>query len=86
MGASSMSSAPPDEQSRCIAYDPELKHLAVANNEGKVTIREVDWNKVDKLDSAGLDNCVKEIDYATRWIEAMAYSPCHKYLAIGSHD
>lgn len=34
MGASSMSSAPSDEQSRSISYCPELKHLAVANNDG----------------------------------------------------
>lgn len=38
-GASSMSSCPSDEQSRAIAYTPDLKHLAVANNDGQVTIR-----------------------------------------------
>lgn len=85
-GASSMSSCPADEQSRAIAYDPELKQLAVANNDGVVTVRSVDWDKVDARDSAGLDNCIKTITYSTRWVEAMAYSPDHKFLAIGSHD
>jgi len=55
MGASSMSSAPAKEQSRCVAYDTELKHLAVANNEGLVTIRQLDWAKIDNRDPAGLN-------------------------------
>jgi hypothetical protein len=42
-GASSMSSQPPNCQSRCIAYSHELGHLAVSDNNGLVTIRELDW-------------------------------------------
>lgn len=87
-----MSSEPSDQQSRCVAYDHELGHLAVSNNEGEVTIREVDWKKVDAGDPEGLNNVIytlfedpkKKKKY--EWIEAMAYSPDHKFLAVGSHD
>lgn len=91
-GASSMSSSPSDQQSRCLAYDAELGHLAVANNVGQVTIREVDWAKVDAGDPAGLNNIIHTLFEDPKgkkkyeWIEAMAYSPCHEYLAVGSHD
>lgn len=46
-GASTMASTPPDCQSRAVAYCVEKQHLAVANNLGIVTIREVDWEKID---------------------------------------
>jgi WD40 repeat protein len=89
-GASSMSSQPPDCQSRCVAYNAKLKHLAVAGNMGIVTIREVDWAKVDAREKDSLDNVkVKDIFKETKkreWIEAMVYSPDDKWLAVGSHD
>lgn len=90
-GASSMSSQPPESQSRCVAYCKELKHLAVSNNEGHVTIREVDWAKVDAREAGSLDNVIhkdlfkKDVKKA-EWIEAMVYSPNAKHLAVGSHD
>ncbi len=39
MGASTMSDLPPNQQSRAIAYSPSSGHVAVADNEGSVTIR-----------------------------------------------
>jgi WD40 repeat protein len=85
-----MSSQPPECQSRAVAYCKELKHLAVANNVGIVTIREVDWAKVDAREPGSLDNIIKknlfkEVKKA-EWIEAMVYSPDAKWLAVGSHD
>lgn len=85
-----MSSQPPECQSRAVAYCKELKHLAVSNNLGIVTIREVDWAKVDAREAGSLDNVIKknlfkEVKNA-EWIEAMVYSPDAKYLAAGSHD
>jgi WD40 repeat protein len=63
--------------------------LAVSNNKGIVTIREVDWALVDARESGSLDNVkktlLKEIKKA-EWIETMVFSPCSKFLAIGSHD
>ena len=89
-GASSMSSQPPECQSRAVAYCKELKHLAVANNLGIVTIREVDWAKVDAREEGSLDNIIKKNLFKdvkkAEWIEAMVYSPDAKYLACGSHD
>lgn len=87
-----MSSAPSDQQSRCVAYNHTLKHLAVANNIGEVTIREVDWKKVDAGDPEGLNNIICTLFEDPKgkkkyeWIEAMAYSPDNKFLAVGSHD
>jgi WD40 repeat protein len=89
-GASSMSSQPPECQSRCVAYNRSLKHLAVANNVGIVTIREIDWAKVDAREPGSLDNLIKKGLFKdvkkAEWIEAMAYSPDGKTLAVGSHD
>jgi len=89
-GASSMSSQPPECQSRCVAYNASLKHLAVAGNTGIVTIRNVDWAKVEAREAGSLDvmhkkDLFKAVKKA-EWIEAMVYSPCSKYLAVGSHD
>jgi WD40 repeat protein len=88
-GASSMSSQPAECQSRAVAYDKTLKHLAVAGNTGLVTIREIDWAKVDAREPGSLDKIkyklFKDVKKA-EWIEAMVYSPDSKNLAVGSHD
>lgn len=88
-GASSMSSQPSECQSRCVAFNMTLKHLAVAGNTGIVTIREVDWAKVDAREPGSLDNkkytLFKDVKKA-EWIECMHYSPDSKNLAVGSHD
>jgi microtubule-associated protein-like 1/2 len=65
------------------------KHLAVASNDGKVTIREIDWVKVDAGDSAGLNTVIKTLFGKLKkaeWIEFMSYSPDEKFLGVGSHD
>lgn len=88
-GASSMSSQPSDCQSRAIAYNSELKHLAVANNTGEMTVREIDWDAVGKREPGSLDKVVHSWPTDKKkgqWIECMAYSPCNEYLAVGSHD
>ena len=92
-GASSMSEQPSLCQSRAIAYCPKLKHLAVANNTGIVTIRLIDWKKVDSKEKGSLDDvkfttkCYKDEKKArSSWIEIMVYSPNSNYLAVGSHD
>lgn len=93
-GASSMSSQPAECQSRCVAYCVEKGHLAVANNVGIVTIREVEWELVDEGDSLGVNKvkCTlfKKVKNA-EWIECMVYSNPdesgkQKHLAVGSHD
>ena len=57
---------------------------------GVVTIREVDWDKVDAREAGSLYKVKKTIwkkkAKHDRWIECMVYSPCAKYLGIGSHD
>jgi WD40 repeat protein len=90
-GASSMSSQPAKCQSRCITYNQNLKHLAVADNTGIVTIREIDWDRVDKGEAGALETLrksgtlFKKVKNA-EWIETMVYSPNDKFLAVGSHD
>lgn len=90
-GASSMSSQPADCQSRCVAYCPQKGHLAVADNKGKVTIREIDWAAVDGGVPGALDKVIKTIFSGPQkppaeWIETMVYSPCGNFLAVGSHN
>ena len=89
-GASSMSNLPASNQSRCVVYNAALQHLAVADNKGHVTIREIDWNAVDARTPGSLDNVkktlFKELKDKARWIEVMVFSPDSKHLAIGSHD
>ena len=88
-GASSMSSEPPNCQSRCVAYNAKHKHLAVSDNKGLVTIRTVDWAQVDQRAPGSLDQIHKTLFKTLKkaeWIETMVYSPDDNYLAIGSHD
>lgn len=89
-----MSSQPPECQSRCVAYCVEKGHLAVANNTGIVTIREVDWKLIDEGDSIGINTLkitlFKKVKNA-EWIESMVYSEPNDsgkqlWLAVGSHD
>ena len=51
--------------------------MAVANNTGIVTIREVDWKLIDEGDSIGINTLkitlFKKVKKA-EWIEAMIYS------------
>lgn len=88
-GASSQSSQPPESQCRAVAYADSLKELAVAQNNGVVTIRSIDWAKVDAGEAGALDTVKKTLFKTLKkkeWIEAMSYSPCGRYLAVGSHD
>lgn len=88
-GASSMSSQPANCQSRCVAYSHALKQMAVSDNKGVVTIRDVDWAAIDKRASGSLDQIKKTLFKTLKkaeWIETMVFSPDSKFLAIGSHD
>ena len=63
--------------------------MAVANNIGEVTVREIDWAAVDKREPGSLDKVIASWITDKKkgeWSEAMAYSPCNEYLAVGSHD
>lgn len=61
----------------------------MAQNNGQVTIRRIDWDKVDAGEAGALDDVFKTLFKNVKkkeWIEAMAYSPCGRMLAVGSHD
>lgn len=61
----------------------------MANNIGEVTVREIDWAAVDKREPGSLDKVVASWITDKKkgeWSEAMCYSPCNEYLAVGSHD
>lgn len=74
--ASSMSTAPVHQQSRCVTYSGKHGHLAVSNNYGDVAILDYnDWTK-------RLTTLYKPRE----WCEVMVYSPDQNYLAVGSHD
>lgn len=74
--ASTLSDYPPNKQGRAVAYCFHNGHVAISNNMGKVSIRHID----------DLDRKIKTLKDADEWNEVMKYSPCGKYLAVGSHD
>ena len=74
--ASTLSDLPPNRHGRAVAYNPLNGHLAISNNMGKVSIRL----------KTNLDQKVKTLKDAQEWNEVLKYSPCGKYLAVGSHD
>jgi len=75
-GASTHSPFPPNQQSRAVAVGTN-GHVAVAHNDGHVTIR----SSVDDL-----DNVLFQLRDPKEWTEAMSYSPTGEQLAVGSHD
>ena len=74
-GASTMANNWDSQQARAVAVNEE--HLAIATNDGAVIIR-------SKADPNGAD--LHLMTDSAEWIEAMAYSPDGKMLAVGSHD
>ena len=76
-GASTLSTFPDSQCSRAIAYCPQNGHVAVAHNDGTVTIR---------AGLANLDNVLATKNDSKEWIEDMEYSPDGAKLAVGSHD
>jgi WD40 repeat protein len=75
--ASTLSDLAPSKCARAVAVHPENGHVAVGHNDGRVTVR---------AGKDELDNVAFTLHDSAEWIEAMAYSPCGKYLAVGSHD
>lgn len=73
-GASTLSSKPDNQQSRCVAAGTE--HIAVAGNDGSVYIRAV----------GDYGNNIATLTDSKEWIEVMAFSPDNSMLAVGSHD
>jgi echinoderm microtubule-associated protein-like 1/2 len=66
-----------------------MNHLAVAHNDGIVSIRQVEG--IDNVVTDGaelikLDNIKCQLKKSKEWIEAMRYSPSGAMLAVGSHD
>lgn len=80
-GASSLSDEPPEREARAIAYNSKLNHLAVGDNTGNVTIRELKFAK-----GADLNKVIKILKDPLEWIESMRYNPNRSMLAVGSHD
>jgi len=66
----------PNQQARSIAYSKKHGHVAVSDNYGEVTIR-----KFEDFDAE-----VQSLTEPQEWNEVMRYSPCEKYLGVGSHD
>jgi len=76
LGASSMTSFPPNQCSRAVAVNPKTGEVALGLNDGDVQIR--DLNNISSIK--------KTMKAADRWIEAIAYSPNGEYLAVGTHN
>jgi len=69
---------PPNQCSRAVAIHPTNGHVAVATNDGELSVR------VSKND---LDSFVYETKKISKeWMEVMVYSPDGKYLAVGTHS
>jgi len=80
-GASTLSCQPPECQSRAVAYDPNSQHLAVAQNNGSVSIRDMEKGMKTILDQFSPGKAKQ-----AEWIECMAYNKAGDKLAIGSHN
>jgi WD40 repeat protein len=76
--ASTLSKYADSQCSRCIAVNKTNGDVATGGNDGAVTIR----NK----DAMGTGDVKHELKDSKEWVEVAEYSPCGKYLAIGSHD
>lgn len=74
--ASTLSSFPPQQQARGLAYSKKHQHVAVSNNYGDVNI--LDYNDFSKR--------LCTLYKPREWCEFMAYSPNEEMLAVGSHD
>lgn len=73
--ASTLSNLPASQQSRAVAVSCN-GFVAVAGNDGHVTIRSTD----------DYHTIQQELTDSGEWIEAMEFSPDGAYLAVGSHD
>ena len=76
-GASTLSHYPANQQARAVAINQTNGNVAVSDNLGNVTIRASVQN---------LDHITNTLNEPREWNEAMEYSPCGQYLAVGSHD
>ena len=91
-GASSQSKYHSSQQSRALAYNHELNHLAVAKNDGEVSIRLIEGSENTAEDAfLSLDNEICLLDFgktkvAKEWIECLRYNGDMTKLAVGSHD
>ena len=56
-----------------------MKHLAVATNEGLITVRAI-------KEGGDLNDILCQMKNAKEWIECMSYNPAGDRLAAGSHD
>lgn len=74
--ASTLSVYPPNQQGRAIAYSKRHNHVVISNNMGKISIRQKD----------NLEQKVKTLKDPEEWCEVIEYSPCERFLAVGSHD
>ncbi len=75
-GASTLSDYPPSKCSRALAYNPVTSDIAVAHNDGTVSIRS----------GSDVGTIKKELLDSEEWVEIMEYSPDGTKLAVGSHD
>ena len=82
--AATSSKSGTNQCARAITFSPDGKHLAVGTNQGKVAVYDaatlavlavVDLNPFGKANNANPEH----------WIQAAAYSPDGKVLAVGTH-
>jgi len=77
MGASTLSVYSPNQCARAVAINAKTGHIAVGINNGELSIRK---------SLRELDVVIAHKQDSKEWIEAIQYSPCGDYLAVGSHD
>jgi len=74
--ASSMSVYGPNQQARAICVSTRHNHLVVCSNMGKISVRAFD----------DFDRKITSLKESSEWCECARFSPCEKFLAVGSHD
>lgn len=77
LGASTLSSFPPNQCARSVGINSKNGHVAIGVNNGEVHVR---------AGIKSLDTTVAVLTESKEWVEVTTYSPDGSKLAVGSHD
>mmetsp|Transcript_15837 Transcript_15837/g.19039 ORF Transcript_15837/g.19039 Transcript_15837/m.19039 type:complete len:749 (+) Transcript_15837:42-2288(+) len=84
-GVSTTSKFHPIKCARAVAASPDKKHIALGRNDGKIAILDAKTMKPVTTVNLNSKSKRKVRNQLGNWIEAMDYSPCGKFLAVGTH-
>jgi len=84
-GVSTTSRFHPCKCARAVSMSPDGTHIALGRNDGKLAVLDAKSLKVMKVVNLNKISKRQIRNQKGNWIEAMSYSPCGKFLAVGTH-